>query len=90
MTTVWVFNGGRAPFPGGVFSTPDGARKWIAEHRLTGVLTAYPLDQGVYDWAAGAGLFPADKAVEARFIGSFSSAHQEHDHFVDGVQQGAG
>jgi hypothetical protein len=90
MTTVWVFNGVRASFPGGVFSTPDGAREWIAEHRLTGVLTAYPLDQGVYDWATGAGLFPANKPVDARFIASFSSAHQEHYHFVDGVQEGTG
>lgn len=88
--TVWVFKAPRATFPGAVFSDPRRAREWIAEHRLTGILTAYPLDEGVYDWATRQGLFRSDRPAEAGFIGSFTSAHQEHYHFTDGVEAGSG
>jgi hypothetical protein len=90
MTAVWIFNAPRATFPAGVFSTPQQARAWIAHHRLTGVLTAYPVDEGVYDWAVRQGLFPADKPAGPAFVGAFSSAHQEHYHFTDGVEDGSG
>lgn len=85
--TVWVFNAPRATFPGAVFSSQ--ARTWIAHQRLTGILTAYPLDEGVYDWATRQGLFPADKPASAAFIGSFTSASQEHYHFHEGAELGA-
>jgi hypothetical protein len=48
---VWVFNGVGGSFPAGVFRTKEAAFKWIREHALTGVLTAYPLDEGTFDWA---------------------------------------
>lgn len=87
---VWVFKAPRATFPGAVFSSLDRARTWIAHHRLTGILTAYPVDQGVYDWATSQGLYPADKPANAAFIGSFTSAHQEHYHFEEDAEAGAG
>lgn len=65
-----------ARFTGAVFTKKERAIQWIARHRLTGVLTEYPLDQGVYDWAIDEGLFPASKMVDGRFIGSFTSASQ--------------
>lgn len=86
-STVWLFNAPHAQFPGAVFSSLERAAAWIAKHRLTGVLTAYPVDEGIYDWATSAGVFPASKPVDARFVGSFTSAYQEHYHFFDGAAE---
>jgi len=87
-STVWLFNAPQAQFAGAVFSNVESATAWIAKYRLTGVLTAYPVDEGVYDWATDKGVFPASKPVDSRFVGSFTSAYQEHYHFVDGVEEG--
>lgn len=85
---VWVFNAENASFPGGVFSSAENAEHWIAEHELSGTLTAYPLDVPVYRWAVESGFYPASKPVTTRFIGSFSSAHQPHHHFENGARKG--
>ena len=53
---LWVFNGARGTFPGGIFTDLDRAEHWIEEHRLTGTLTAYPLfhlEHGGYARRAG-------------------------------------
>lgn len=83
---VWVFNGVRANFPSGVFTTLENADAWIARHALTGILTAYPLDQGVHEWAVARGIFRADKQLDAAAIGRFTSAVQDHYHYEDGVR----
>ena len=82
---VWVFTGG-GDFPGGVFSTRERADAWIGGHGLSGTLTAYPLDAGVYDWTVGRGRFQPkrDYQTTPRFIGRFSLAYQEHYHYEDG------
>ncbi|KZN62069.1 hypothetical protein N473_21225 [Pseudoalteromonas luteoviolacea CPMOR-1] len=36
-----------ADFSAHVFSGPELAESWIKENSLTGVLTKYPLDQGI-------------------------------------------
>lgn len=84
----WVFNSGMRGFPGGVFTDRTVAEAWIAMHRLTGVLTAYPLDEGCYDFAVRNGLL-SGRALEqnrdnSSFIGSFSSASLDHYHYEDG------
>jgi 3-isopropylmalate/(R)-2-methylmalate dehydratase small subunit len=86
MASIWVFNGERSSFPSGVFSTRDAAEAWIARHRLTGTLTRYPLDTGVYDWAVSRGHFrPAREHQRSpEFIARFSSASQDHEHFEHG------
>jgi hypothetical protein len=86
MSIVWVFNGGRNPFPSGVFSQRKQAEAWIRQYRLTGTLTAYPLDIGVYHWAIEQGHFKpkTDKHSTPAFIQSFSSAAQEHYHYENG------
>ena len=48
---VWVFNGSKGKFPGGVFSRLEIAEQWIHKNQLTGVLTCYPLDVGNFEWA---------------------------------------
>jgi hypothetical protein len=89
---VWVFNGSSARFPSGVFSDLEAAKGWISRNRLTGVLTAYPMNEGVFDWAIAndcTNLSPAKvqvKASDPNFVGSFTSASQEHFHFEAGVQ----
>lgn len=88
METVWVFNGG-GMFPAGVFSDRQNAEAWIAERRLSGVLTKYPVDLPIYEWAVAEGLFKpkCPDQSEPRFIGRFSSASQEHYHYTDGVPE---
>jgi hypothetical protein len=84
--TVWVFNGARSNFPSAVFTTRELAEVWISKHALSGTLTRYPLDLGVYEWATDRGYFAAkrDDQRSAEFIGRFSAANQEHYHYEDG------
>jgi hypothetical protein len=84
-TMVWVFNGG-SPFPSGIFSSREKAEDWILKNRLSGTLTAYPVDIGTYDWAIQIGIFTPkqEKHTSPEFIQRFSSASQEHDHYEDG------
>ncbi|MBW8687154.1 DUF7710 domain-containing protein [Chitinophaga rhizophila] len=83
---VWVFHGMNSRFSGGIFTTLPLAEDWIAKHRLTGLLTAYPLDTGIYDWAIAGGLFEPKKPEHdsPNFIGGFTTAGQEHQHYEDG------
>ena len=87
---VWVFNGAGSRFPGGIFSSRDTAENWIRNHKLSGVLTLYPFDQGVYDWVIENKIFEPKKESESSpdFIGSFSSASQEHYHYLEGTLDG--
>jgi hypothetical protein len=86
MDSVWVFNGS-ADLPAAVFTTRELVEAWIAKHGLSGVLTKYPLDVGVYEWAIGCGAFKPKRPDQsgAQFIGRFSSASLEHYHYRDGV-----
>jgi len=83
---VWVFNGAQSNFPSGVFTRRELAADWIKKHALTGTLTRYPLDIGVYEWAISRALFTPNKEEHSTpaFIARFSSASQEHYHFEDG------
>ena len=85
---VWVFNGSYGS-PGGVFSTRERAEAWITERRLSGVLTAYPVDEGVFDWALRTGVLTGrarTRGDEPEFVASFSSVHQDHYHYVNGIE----
>ncbi|MBM0124557.1 DUF7710 domain-containing protein [Pimelobacter simplex] len=85
-TTVWVFHGDDARHASGVFSSKLSALEWVERHRLTGLLTEYPLDVGVYDDAVARGLFKPsrDHHGSPRHIASFSPGRAEHVHLVDG------
>ena len=85
---VWIFNGVGGRFPAGAFTTLDLAEQWIREQRLTGALTAYPLDEGTFDWAVRNRLVTESvttRGSEPAFVGSFSAAAQEHHHYENGV-----
>lgn len=49
--SVWVFNTVKSQLPEGIFENLDLGELWIEENNLTGVLTKYPLNRGVFDWA---------------------------------------
>ena len=87
MKFVWVFNAEDARFPCAVFSSLELGTSWVEQHKLSGVLTAYPLDTSVLEWAVQEQRFVPSKPhhASAHFIGSFTSASQPHHHFTDGV-----
>jgi hypothetical protein len=89
LNSIWVFNGQGGQFPGGVFSRVESAEEWIGKHLLTGTLTKYPIDIGVYEWAIDCQLFEPQKPYQydAGFIGRFSSAGLEHYHYEKGLRQ---
>ena len=85
---IWIFNGTGGRFPGGAFSSRQLAEAWIAQCRLTGVLTAYPVDEGCFDWALRVGAVTGQARLrgdEPEFVGSFSTAGQDHYHYEDGA-----
>lgn len=84
---VWVFNGERNPFPSAVFSSREKAEVWIKENKLSGTLTAYPIDIGVYDWAVSKNYFNPKREDQKspNSIANFSSASQEHYHYREGI-----
>ncbi|SHK44286.1 hypothetical protein SAMN02745181_3830 [Rubritalea squalenifaciens DSM 18772] len=87
MKSVWIFNGDSGRFPGGAFSIREKAEEWIKVHSLSGVLTKYPMDCGVYDHAVAEGYFTPKKDYQnsPAFISAFTSASQEHYHYENGV-----
>ncbi|AZZ98099.1 hypothetical protein [Pseudoalteromonas sp. R3] len=92
MKSVWIFNKSNADFSGGVFSELELAESWIKENSLTGILTKYPLDQGVFDWAVENDMHNikpeklAEKSKQPNFIAGFTTASQEHYHYQNGLR----
>lgn len=84
----WVFNSVGSQFPGGVFTTRELAEVWIRQNSLSGTLTAYPLDEGSFDWALRTGAVTGsarNRGDDPRFVGGFSSAVQDHFHYEKGI-----
>lgn len=86
---VWVFNGSgrRYPnLPSALFLSRQDAEKWIGQYSVSGLLTRYPLNTSVYDWAIEQEFFRPSKKqhTESQFIENFSSAHLEHYHYESG------
>jgi hypothetical protein len=87
---VWVFNSVQSHLPSGVFTDLQAARDWIKRHGLSGMLTAYPVNCGVYDFVVERGAWTPKEPHQTtpRFIGRFSSAILEHFHYKDGEEAG--
>lgn len=68
------------------------ADEWILRNKLSGVLTAYPLNEGCFEWVAANNLTSLKpetlnkKRSDPDFIASFSTASQENYHCEGGVQ----
>ena len=92
LTDIWLFYGEGGRFVGGAFTRLDAAEAWIKRNQLTGVLTKTPVDVGVLDWAISTGthnMAPEvldDKKIDPKFVGSFSSASQDHYHYENGLR----
>ena len=90
MNFIWLFNDKSGGFVGGAFTDRSLAETWISDHKLSGVLTKYPINIGVFDWAEQNDLLSMKpetlvrKRVDPKFIGKFTTAVQEHYHFQDG------
>ncbi|OWL98346.1 hypothetical protein CBQ26_02600 [Deinococcus indicus] len=86
MTEIWVFHAEGAALASGAFSTREQAELWIRRHGLTGLLTSYPLDEGMYDWAVAHTPFRPRRADQTTptFIGRFTSGYRPHEHYRDG------
>ncbi|UPK66734.1 hypothetical protein [Chitinophaga filiformis] len=84
---IWIFHGINGRFASGVFTERKLAEEWIFLHKLTGVLTAYPVNVGVFDWAIKSGVFKLQKEEHSNpeFVGKFTSAGQEHFHYENGA-----
>jgi hypothetical protein len=84
--TIWVFIGEGGAFPSGIFSNRASAQEWIIRHSLSGILTEYPIDTGVFDWAIKRGSFLPKRPEQStpKFIGRFTCASLEHIHFENG------
>jgi len=87
MESIWVFSGVGSHFPAGIFSSRDKAEVWVRAHHLSGTLTKYPVDIGLYDWALAHGFFHvrAEDQKAPEFIQRFTTASQEHHHYQDGL-----
>ncbi|WP_339493156.1 MULTISPECIES: DUF7710 domain-containing protein [unclassified Pseudomonas] len=88
MKYIWVFNGEMARFPSALFISLEDAKDWVNHNKLTGILTKYPVNIGIYDWAIKNSLFrpTEDKHNSSSFIGSFTCASMDHLHFEDGEE----
>lgn len=85
---IWVFQGSGSRSVSACFSSKENAERWIRQHALSGLLTAYPIDQPVYDWAVQSQIIrpTKDEQQTAQFIQNFSSAHLEHYHYEAGKE----
>jgi hypothetical protein len=82
---IWVFVGEQSSACGGVFSDLAIAENWILQHSLSGLLSQYPLNEGVFDWAVRTARVKQKFADNAppQIIGSFCS-YLHHYHYKDG------
>ena len=83
---IWVFEGGHVA--SAAFTSKELADKWIAKHRLTGTLHAYPLNTGIYNWVVERGYFKlkGPHHLTPRVIQSWHSAYLPHFHYQFGAE----
>ena len=81
---VYVFHGTGARFAAAVYEAFAEAAADIENHKLSGMLTWYPVGRTVYDHAVEEGLFTPKRVADGKFVQSFTSAMLDHHHFEDG------
>ncbi|MGN5009071.1 DUF7710 domain-containing protein [Aeromonas sp. 96A] len=59
----------------------------MSEYKLTGLITAYQLNNGIYNLTVEKNYFRPknDSHCYSIFVGGFTSASQEHFHYENGV-----
>jgi hypothetical protein len=88
ITHVWIFNGEQSHLPSAVFLNLELAETWIKEKEVSGILTAYPINTSVYEWAIQNGVFSPKHSYQnlPKFIQRFTSASLEHYHYENGKE----
>jgi hypothetical protein len=89
MKDVWIFHGEGGRFSSGVFDSLKKAEEWIGRGNLSGILSQYPVNKGIYDWALENEYFEikTEKQSTPKFIQTFTSGSQEHYHFENGKRE---
>lgn len=87
LDSVWIFCDSTGRLASGAFGSRELAEEWINRHQFSGILTRYPLNEGVYDWCVRTGRFTPTKEYQTagQFIGRFTSVSQEHYHYETGI-----
>ena len=87
MDYIWIFHGDGANFCSAVFMQRADAEFWINKNQFSGVLTKYPVNISVYDWAVQEQRFRPNKEnpKTGSFVQNFTTASQEHFHYQNGV-----
>jgi hypothetical protein len=83
---AWVFHGANAQFTSALFTSRCKAEEWVEENEMSGMLTTYPLNISIYDWAVQAGIWQPSKSHHhnLEFKQRFTSAALEHVPSEDG------
>jgi hypothetical protein len=90
---IWLFVGVGARFPSGAFTNLEKAEAWVAKHKLSGMLSAMPIDQGLFEWAIENNAFNMkpeklkEKENDSQFIGTCNTASLEHYHYENGIKE---
>lgn len=81
---IFVFHGVDAKFAAGVFESLHDAKRSIATHKMSGMLTRYSMNETAYDYAIRSEFFLPKPTQSESFVQKFTSASQEHYHFQNG------
>jgi hypothetical protein len=90
--SIWIFIGEGGRFPGAAFNELADAEAWVLSHKLTGMISAMPIDQGLFDWALendALNMKPeklSEKLQDPEFIGTCTTGSLEHYHYEDGLR----
>lgn len=89
---IWIFIGEGGRFPGAAFNKLADAEAWVLSHKLTGMISAMPINQGLFDWALendALNMKPEtlnEKSRDPKFIGTCTTGSLEHYHYEDGLR----
>ncbi|WP_222937635.1 DUF7710 domain-containing protein [Spartinivicinus ruber] len=90
---IWIFIGEGGRFPSSAFTEIKKAEEWMSKHQLTGMLSAMPINQGLFEWAVENDLLniKPEKLVikqnDPDFIGTFTTATLDHYHYKNGIKE---
>lgn len=90
---IWVFIGENGRFPSASFTVLSDAEAWVKKYKLTGMLSAMPLNQGLFDWAVENDALNMkqekleEKTKDPQFIATCTTASLEHYHYEDGIRE---
>ena len=89
---IWIFVGEGGRFPGGAFTDLAKAEAWVSEHKLTGMISVMPIDQGLFDWALENDALNMkaeklkEKSQDSGFIATCTTGSLEHYYYENGVR----